>query len=72
MSLQMQPTVLTDEQTAHYINMSKSWLRIGRMRGNPEAPPFVKIGRSVRYLREDLDQWLREHRQINTLGLSAS
>jgi len=22
------------------------------------APPFIKIGRSVRYLREDLDNWL--------------
>ena len=32
------------------------------MDGNREnrtpAPPFIKIGRAVRYLREDLDAWL--------------
>ena len=42
--------------------MSRSFLRQARMDGNREnrtpAPPFIKIGRAVRYLREDLDAWL--------------
>ena len=53
---------LTEHQAAHYISMSRSWLAQARMRGNAEAPPFLKIGRSVRYLRADLDIWLAEKR----------
>ncbi len=37
-----------DSEAAHYIGMSESWLRQSRMRGNPEAPPYIKIGKAVR------------------------
>lgn len=57
------PKVLTDQQAAGYIGLSTSWLRQSRMTGNPEAPPYLKIGRAVRYLREDLDVWLEGHRR---------
>jgi len=53
---------LTEIETAEYIGMSRSFLRQSRMEGNREnrtpAPKFIKIGRSVRYLIEDLDNWL--------------
>lgn len=49
-------------EASEYICMSRSFLRQSRMEGNREgrtpAPPFIKIGRSVRYLKEDLDNWL--------------
>ena len=55
----MEPTTrsrtLPDREAAIYIGMSESWLRQSRVTGNPDAPPFLKIGRSVRYLRSDLD-----------------
>ena len=54
--------VLSEIETSQYIGMSRSYLRQARMEGNRDsrtpAPPFIKIGRSVRYLREDLDNWL--------------
>ena len=54
--------VLSEIETSQYIGMSRSFLRQARMEGNRDnrtpAPPFIKIGRSVRYLKEDLDQWL--------------
>ncbi len=62
------PRTLTDPETARYIGMSQSWLRQSRMTGNPDAPPFLKIGRSVRYLRGDLDIWLEGHRRRATIG----
>ncbi len=62
------PRTLTDPETARYIGMSESWLRQSRMTGNPDAPPFLKIGRSVRYLRGDLDIWLEGHRRRATIG----
>ena len=30
------------------------------------APPFIKIGRAVRYLREDLDLWLDDFYKLDT------
>jgi len=58
---------LTEQQAAHYLSMSRSFLRQGRMNGDREnrtpTPPYLKIGRSVRYLKEDLDTWLEQFRQ---------
>lgn len=58
----IQPRLLSEQDASQYICMSRSFLRQARMDGNREnrtpAPPFIKIGRSVRYLREDLDTWL--------------
>ena len=53
---------LSELETAEYIGMSRSFLRQSRMEGNRDnrtpAPPFIKIGRAVRYLKDDLDNWL--------------
>lgn len=57
---------LTEAEAAHYIGMSTHFLRIsrqqGRMGNRTPAPPYIKIGRAVRYLLDDLDHWLTEHR----------
>ncbi len=66
------PKALTELEAASYIGMSRSFLAQARMEGNREnrtpAPPFIKIGRSVRYLREDLDQWLGNFAKLEYLG----
>jgi len=58
--------ILTEKQAAPYIGMSCSFLRQSRMNGRRQnrtpGPPFLKIGRKVLYLVEDLDTWLLEHR----------
>lgn len=63
--------VLTEIETSEYIGMSRSFLRQSRMEGNratrTHAPPFIKIGRSVRYLREDLDNWLASFTKLTNL-----
>ena len=59
--------LLTDRQAAQYLQMSESWLRQVRMEGNRRGrkvgPPFVRIGRAIRYRLEDLDIWIEEHLQ---------
>ncbi len=55
---------LKDPEAARYIGMSESWLRQSRMRGNPDAPPYIKIGKAVRYLKSDLDDWLDRLRHV--------
>lgn len=60
------PQALSEIEAARYVGMSRSFLRKARMEGNREkhtpAPPFLRIGRKILYLRGDLDQWLRDHR----------
>ncbi len=59
--------LLTEKQAAPYIGMSRSFLRQSRMNGKRQnrtaGPPFLKIGRKVLYLADDLDDWLQEHRR---------
>jgi predicted DNA-binding transcriptional regulator AlpA len=57
---------LSEAQAARYLGISRSTLRQGRVLGpiigRMPVPPFVKLGRRVVYLRDDLDQWLEAHR----------
>lgn len=64
--------VLSEIETAEYIGMSRSFLRQSRMEGNRDnrtpAPPFIKIGRAVRYLKDDLDSWLNAQPKFSHLS----
>ena len=64
---------LTEIEASQYIGMSRSYLRQSRMDGHRDkrtpAPPFLRIGRSIRYLREDLDNWLNQFRKLDQLGM---
>jgi predicted DNA-binding transcriptional regulator AlpA len=57
--------VLTEKEAAKYISMSRSFLSQDRMNGYREkrthAPKFMKLGRAVRYHRNDLDEWLEKN-----------
>ncbi|MBM7037425.1 helix-turn-helix transcriptional regulator [Vibrio ulleungensis] len=67
---------LTEQETATYIGMSRSFLRQARMEGHRKnrtiAPPFIRIGRAVRYLREDLDKWLSNKTKHDRLPMEGS
>ncbi len=64
MAHEVDSPLFKDPEAAHYIGMSESWLRQSRMRGNPDAPPYLKISKAVRYLRTDLDDWLEKRRHV--------
>lgn len=63
----MTQTTLTEKEAARYLSMSRSYLRRARMDGQvgqrTPGPPFIKLGRSVRYLVADLDGWLQANRR---------
>jgi len=67
MSTPTNVNAVSEKDAAIYICMSRSFLRQGRMNGDREnrtpTPPYLKIGRSVRYLKQDLDTWLEQFRQ---------
>jgi predicted DNA-binding transcriptional regulator AlpA len=54
---------LSNNEAAEYIGFSPSWMRQSRMPGKA-GPPYHRIGRSIRYSRGDLDQWLAQRRCV--------
>ena len=60
--------VMPERDAARYLGMSVSWLRKSRMEGATTAPPFLKIGKAVRYARSDLDIWIAGRRRRSTTG----
>ena len=55
--------ILTVLEAAHYVRLGKPTLDRYRITG--DGPKFAKMGRSVRYRRSDLDDWLNA-RLINS------
>lgn len=58
--------ILTEKEAAKYIRMSRSFLSQDRMNGHREGrtpgPRYMKLGRAVRYHKDDLDDWLNRRR----------
>ena len=57
----LQP-MLTRPQAAEYIGVRTGTLAVWASTHRYDLP-FVKVGRLVRYRREDLDRWLRSRTQ---------
>lgn len=58
------PAYFNVHQAAAYISCSRKQLEGWRSAGS--GPPFIKIGRHVRYSRRDLDEWMAAARVLNT------
>jgi|LSQX01.3.fsa_nt_gb excisionase family DNA binding protein len=52
------PALLTPAQASTYVGMSRRWVYRALSAG--EFPRPVKVGRSTRWRRADLDQWIAE------------
>lgn len=50
-------SLLNTEQAAAFLNLSPTTLTTWRVRRS-DGPPFVRIGRAVRYRLNDLQLWL--------------
>jgi predicted DNA-binding transcriptional regulator AlpA len=56
--------LLTPQETADFLRVSLSWLAKARMRG--DGPPYVKIGRAVRYPESPLRGWMKAQMHLST------
>ncbi len=56
--------LLTPQQAARLLALSTSWLAKLRLSG--DGPPFLKLGRCVRYRRDDLEKWLETKARSST------
>ncbi len=51
--------LLTEAQTAEILNVSMRTLQAWRLKD--QGPPFVRFGRSIRYRRDQLLDWISAH-----------
>lgn len=62
----MSTKLLRDVEAAKYLGLSASTLRQSRVNGSREnrmpPPPFVRLGRSIRYDIDDLNRWINANR----------
>jgi predicted DNA-binding transcriptional regulator AlpA len=56
--------LLTPTEAANFLRLSLSWLAKARMRG--DGPPFIKLGRSIRYSETALRLWMRAQQRLST------
>ena len=56
--------LLTTKEAASFLNVSSSWLAKARISGY--GPRFIKIGRSVRYSLQALEEFKRAHARGST------
>ena len=67
-NMEAKRAVVGEREAAQYIGMSRSFLAQARCEGNRKGrtpgPPYIRLGRSCRYLVEDLKEWLQENRHV--------
>ena len=56
--------LLTPKEAARLLKVSVSWLAKARMRG--DGPPYIRIGRSIRYSEAALLQWMKSRQRLST------
>ena len=56
--------VLTPNEVAGRLKLSMSWLAKARMRG--DGPPFIKLGKAIRYPEAALIQWIKGRQRLST------
>lgn len=56
--------LLDGDQAAAFLGLQRRTLENWRWRG--EGPPFLRVGRAIRYSRKDLAAWLDVRRCNNT------
>ena len=56
--------LLTAKEAAARLKVSVSWLAKARMRG--DGPPYICVGRSIRYGEAALLQWIKSRQRLST------
>jgi predicted DNA-binding transcriptional regulator AlpA len=56
-AINVSDVLLKPKDAATFLKLSLSWLAKARMRG--DGPPYIKIGKSIRYSEAALLRWLK-------------
>ncbi len=52
--------LMTTQEVADYLNIKKQTLEAWRSR-NTINIPYIRIGASIRYKKQDVEEWLAKH-----------
>ena len=63
--------LLNTQQAAEYLHLSPATLEVWRTTGRYSLP-FLKLGRTVKYRRIDLDEWVQSREMTSTGGQQAA
>lgn len=58
---------LKDRAASQYLGVSRSFLQKCRCTGEV-GPKFIRVGRAVIYLKEDLDAWLDQFHKAGNIA----
>jgi predicted DNA-binding transcriptional regulator AlpA len=56
--------LLTPKEATEVLRVSLSWLAKARMRG--DGPPYLKVGRSIRYTEAGILGWMKSRQRVST------
>jgi hypothetical protein len=56
--------LMTPKEAGAVLKVSLSWLAKARMRG--DGPPYIRVGRSIRYAEAALIQWMKSRQRSST------
>ncbi len=62
LNIRMEAILLTPKEAARYLNICLSDLALSRTTGKIgdfDSPPFIRLGRRVRYRKFVLDHWVK-------------
>ncbi len=62
--MEFSDVLLEPNEAAAFLKVSLSWLAKARMRG--DGPPYIRIGRSIRYTEAALLQWMKSRQRLST------
>jgi hypothetical protein len=57
-------SLFTPKEAARFLRVSLSWLAKARMRG--DGPPYIQLGRAIRYSDAALLQWMKSRQRLST------
>jgi predicted DNA-binding transcriptional regulator AlpA len=64
LAMEFSDVLLEPNEAAAFLKVSLSWLAKARMRG--DGPPYIRIGRSIRYTEAALMQWMKSRQRMST------
>ena len=62
---EIEDILLTETEAAQFLNIQPSTLATWRVRGIPHLP-FVRVGRCIRYRRQDISLFINAHIAAHT------
>lgn len=54
--------LLSTQEASEFLGMSQHWVKASRQKPELDGPPYLKIGRTVKYDTRDLEAWLDRRR----------